>query len=94
MSIIKKVLITEKSSNLLEKNKYTFVVNDTVSKIEFKQYLKTLFNLNVTDINSILCKGKTFKRKNISFKKSNFKKFIVSFRGDDDLSPLDNLFKG
>lgn len=94
MSIIKKVLITEKSSNLLENNKYSFVVNDSVSKIEFKQYLKSLFNLNVININSILYKGKTYKRKNISFKKSNYKKFIVSFNGDDDMSPLDNLFKG
>ena len=62
MSIIKKILITEKSSSLLESNKYTFVVNDTVSKIEFKHYLKSLFNLNVININSILYKGKSLKK--------------------------------
>jgi len=51
--IIKRPLITEKTSKLIEERKYTFEVARDANKIEVKQAVEKAFEVKVTDVNII-----------------------------------------
>jgi large subunit ribosomal protein L23 len=51
--IIKRPLITEKTTKLVEQGKYTFEVMQGVNKIEVKQAVETVFNVKVVAVNII-----------------------------------------
>jgi large subunit ribosomal protein L23 len=49
--IIKKPLITEKATKLVEEGKYTFEVMPGVNKIEVKNAVEKVFKVNVVKVN-------------------------------------------
>ena len=51
--IIKRPLITEKTSQLIEERKYTFEVAKGTNKIEIKEAIEKLFEVKVTAVNVI-----------------------------------------
>jgi len=51
--IVKRPIVTEKSTKLAEQNKYTFEVDKNANKIEIKQAIEAIFNVKVTDVNVI-----------------------------------------
>ena len=58
-SIILKPLVTEKGSRLREAgNKYLFQVAKDANRIEIKQAVKAIFNVNVKDVRTIVVHGK------------------------------------
>ncbi|MGM0689249.1 MAG: 50S ribosomal protein L23 [Bacillota bacterium] len=57
--IIVRPLISEKSSDLMEENKYTFVVSGKANKIEIKRALEEIFEVKVKSVNTANFKGKT-----------------------------------
>ncbi len=57
--IIIRPLISEKSSDLMEDNKYTFVVSGKANKIEIKKALESIFDVQVQSVNTANYKGKT-----------------------------------
>lgn len=50
--IIRRPLITEKATRLLEENKYTFEVSPKASKPEIKAAIETLFDVSVVRVNT------------------------------------------
>ncbi|MFO8191767.1 MAG: 50S ribosomal protein L23 [Bacillota bacterium] len=56
--IIIRPLISEKSSDLMEESKYTFVVSGKANKIEIKRALEEIFEVKVEAVNTINYKGK------------------------------------
>jgi len=58
-NIIVRPLISEKSSDLMEENKYTFVVSGKANKIEIKRALEEIFEVKVKSVNTANFKGKT-----------------------------------
>jgi large subunit ribosomal protein L23 len=77
---IKKVVVTEKSSHLLNLNKYVFHVNISANKIQLKNYIESSFNVKVSSINIIRNKGKKKRRGKLIGFTSDFKKAIVSIQ--------------
>lgn len=80
-SVIKKPLITEKTT--IEKddhNVISFIVDNDANKIEIKNAVKALFNVEVTSVKTVNVAGKV-KRvgKNIG-RRSNFKKAYVTLK--------------
>jgi large subunit ribosomal protein L23 len=77
--IIKKPLITEKTSQLKEDNQVVaFEVSMTANKIEIKQAIEKAFDVKVTNVNTNIVAGKT-KRVGLNFgKRSNRKKAFVT----------------
>ena len=57
--VLKKPLITEKSTSLLQENKYTFEVDPRANKTEIKQAVQTIFKVKVEKVNTMRVKGKT-----------------------------------
>ncbi len=56
--IIIRPLISEKSTELMEQNKYTFVVSRKANKIEIKRALEEIFDIQVKSVNTANFKGK------------------------------------
>ena len=56
--IIKKPLITEKSSRLMEENKYSFMVDRRANKNQIKQAVEEIFNVRVRGVNTSNVLGK------------------------------------
>jgi len=60
MSILKRPLITEKSTRQSEKlNQYGFEVAKTASKPEIKKAIEKMYSVNVVDISTMVYAGKT-----------------------------------
>ena len=70
--------ITEKSTMLSEFNAVVFKVAGTASKPEIKAAVEALFNVSVTNVNTIVTKGKTKKWKGQPYRRSDVKKAIVT----------------
>lgn len=51
--VVKRPLITEKTTKLVEERKYTFEVMQGVNKIEVKNAVEELFKVKVTAVNII-----------------------------------------
>jgi large subunit ribosomal protein L23 len=70
--------ITEKSTMLSDHNAVVFKVANGASKPEIKAAVEALFGVNVTNVNTIVTKGKTKKWKGQPYKRSDAKKAIVT----------------
>ena len=69
--------ITEKSTMLSETNAVVFKVATKASKPEIKAAVEALFNVKVTNVNTIVTKGKTKRWKGKPYQRSDMKKAIV-----------------
>ncbi len=70
--------ITEKSTMVSEHNAVVFRVAKGASKPEIKAAVEALFNVSVTGVNTIVQKGKTKRWKGAPYKRSDFKKAVVT----------------
>jgi len=72
--------ITEKATLLSEQNAVVFKVANDATKPEIKAAVEALFNVNVTNVNTIVQKGKTKKWKGAPYRRSDMKKAIVTLK--------------
>ena len=70
--------ITEKSTMLSEQNAVVFKVAGGASKPEIKAAVEALFGVNVTNVNTMVTKGKTKRWKGQPYRRSDSKKAIVT----------------
>jgi len=78
--VLVKPLITEKATNLVEQNKYAFIVALNSNKIEIAKAVKDIYGVEVTAVNVIRMQGKRVARGKVKGKRSDFKKAIVSLK--------------
>ena len=69
--------ITEKTTMLSENNSVVFKVAPTATKPEIKAAIEALFNVKVTNVNTIVSKGKSKRWKGQPYQRSDMKKAIV-----------------
>lgn len=53
MDLVRRPIITEKATILLEKNQYTFEVAPKATKPEIKAAIESLFDVKVTSVNTL-----------------------------------------
>jgi len=70
--------ITEKSTMLSETNAVVFRVAPTATKPEIKAAIEALFNVKVTNVNTIITKGKSKRWQGRPYQRSDMKKAIVT----------------
>jgi large subunit ribosomal protein L23 len=76
-------VISEKSYGLLDENKYTFLVPPTANKSEIKIAVEKLFNVKVTNVNTLNRQGKR-KRTRFGYgKRKDTKRAIVTLAAGD-----------
>ena len=86
--IIKYPIITDKAARLLEKNKYSFIVDRYSNKLTIKATIEDLFNVKVIKVNTCrLPRKKKRVGKYIGWK-PQYKKAIISLAEGDEI----NLF--
>lgn len=84
--IIKRPVITERSSDLIEgENKYTFVVDKKANKIEIKEAIEKLFNVTVVNVNTLNVKPKRRRVGRYEGFRSGYKKAIVQLAAGDTI---------
>ena len=76
-------VISEKSYGLLDENKYTFLVAPDSNKTEIKIAVEKVFNVKVTDVNTLNRQGKR-KRTRFGYgTRKSVKRAVVTLREGD-----------
>ena len=73
-------VVSEKSYNLLDEGKYTFVVDPRANKTEIKIAIEQIFSVKVASVNTINRKGKTRRTRFGLGKRKDTKRAIVTLR--------------
>jgi large subunit ribosomal protein L23 len=73
-------VVSEKSYNLLDEGKYTFVVDPNANKTEIKIAVEQVFGVKVASVNTINRKGKARRTRNGLGKRKDTKRAIVTLR--------------
>ncbi|MGH9164205.1 MAG: 50S ribosomal protein L23 [Acidimicrobiales bacterium] len=83
--VIRKPVVSEKSYALLDQGVYTFVVAPDANKTEIRQAVESIFNVKVTNVNTLNRKGKRKRnRKKATFgQRADTKRAIVTLAGED-----------
>jgi large subunit ribosomal protein L23 len=89
--IIKKPLISEKSTSMMEEMKYAFQVDPKANKIEIKKAVEEIFKVKVKDVNTIRVSGKMKRMGAYSGRRPNWKKAIVTL--EEGSKPIE-IFEG
>jgi large subunit ribosomal protein L23 len=80
--IIKRPIITERTSDLMASKKYVFEVDMRANKTEIKQAVEQIFKVKVTNVNTIRMPAKPKRYGRYSGYTSEWKKAIVSLSAD------------
>jgi large subunit ribosomal protein L23 len=73
-------VVSEKSYNLLDEGKYTFLVDPRANKTEIKIAVEEIFKVKVGSVNTVNRKGKTRRTRFGTGKRKDTKRAIVSLR--------------
>ncbi|MEG3615924.1 MULTISPECIES: 50S ribosomal protein L23 [Isoptericola] len=73
-------VVSEKSYNLLDEGKYTFVVDPGANKTEIKIAVEKVFGVKVASVNTINRKGKARRTRYGLGKRKDTKRAIVTLR--------------
>jgi large subunit ribosomal protein L23 len=78
--VVLKPVVSEKSYGLLDRNVYTFVVHGNATKIEIRDAVQQIFNVQVMKVNTLNRKGKRKRnRRQATFgKRPDTKRAIVT----------------
>ena len=88
--IIIRPLITEKNTNLMSLNKYSFEEDRSANKLQIKQAIESIFNVSVTAVHTMNVRGKRRRRGTAYGYTPDWKKAIVTLTEGDRIE----LFEG
>ncbi|HLT58469.1 MAG TPA: 50S ribosomal protein L23 [Limnochordales bacterium] len=78
--VIKRPLITEKATALMEQGKYVFEVDQAANKTQIKRAVETIFDVKVTKVNTIRVRGKQRRQGRSVGRTPDRKKAIVTLQ--------------
>jgi large subunit ribosomal protein L23 len=80
------IILTEKATLLREKhNQVIFEVARDANKVQIRDAVQRLFKVNVTDVNTMLMRGKDRRMGRGRGKMQNWKKAIVTLKAGDTI---------
>ena len=83
------IALTEKAAGLREENKVVFEVAIGANKIQIRHAVESLFKVKVTDVNTLVQRGKPRRLGRIESKRPNWKKAIVTLAEGSDIQFFD-----
>lgn len=89
--VLRKPLITEKSTALIEENKYTFQVDPRANKTEIKQAVESIFKVKVEKVNTMNVRGRMKRVRNIRGRTPDTKKAIVTLKKGDKIEIFEGI---
>ena len=96
MGILIKPIVTEKMTAATEKlNRYGFIVDRNANKIQIKEAVEKMYNVNVASVNTMNYHGKARSRYTksglLKGRDNHFKKAYVTLAGDDKIDFYANI---
>jgi large subunit ribosomal protein L23 len=89
-SIIRRpIALTEKASRLRESNQVVFEVARDANKVQIRDAVQTLFKVKVTNVNTLLMRGKDRRMGRGYGKMQNWKKAIITLKEGDTIEFFD-----
>jgi large subunit ribosomal protein L23 len=83
--VLRRPLITEKSTALQAQNKYAFEIAGGANKPMIKQAVEKAFKVSVTGVNVVTMRGKTRRMGRRLIKTSPWKKAVVTLKPGDKI---------
>ena len=83
------IVLTEKAALLKEANQVVFEVDLKANKIQIRHAVEQLFGVKVTEVNTLVQRGKVKRIGRGPAKRPNWKKAIVTLRAGDDIQFFD-----
>ena len=90
-SIVKYPLISDKTTRLLENNKYTFFVDKRANKLIIKKVIEYLFDVEVEKINTLITAKKKRTVGRYSGYRAQYKKAIVTLKKGNTITLFPDL---
>ena len=84
------IVLTEKASLLRESNQVLFEVAREANKVQIRDAVQTLFNVKVTNVNTLLMRGKDRRMGRGYGKMQNWKKAIITLKEGDTIEFFDS----
>ena len=84
-------IITEKTSAMMQENKYTFQVPLAANKVEIRQAVEAVFGVKVLSVNTVRVLGKTKRMGRYVGKRSDYKKAIVKLAEGNTIPPFEGM---
>lgn len=84
-SIIKVLLQTEKAALFLPQNKYVFIVDRNATKPDIKKAVEAIYKVTVTNVNTLMTRGKNKKVRFQEGKTPDRKKAVVRLKQGDKI---------
>ena len=88
--ILKKPILTDKTTKLLENNQYCFAVDPSSNKNTIKLAIENIFKVKILKINSLNCPRKKKKIGRSEGYKTRYKKVIVKLSKDSQINLFDD----
>lgn len=89
--IIIKPVVTEKSVDLMQENKYCFKVAKDANKIEIKNAIEEIFKVTVVNVNTVNVHGKMKRMGRTQGMTARWKKAVVTLREGDSIEVFEGL---
>jgi len=83
--VLAKPLVTEKATELVSQNKYTFVVAREANKIEVAKAVYAVYGVKPMSVNIVSMKGKAVTRGRIKGKRKDWKKAVVTLKKGESI---------
>ena len=80
--IIIRPLVTEKTMDLQQERKYTFIVDKRSNKTQIKNALESIFKVKVEKVNTVNMRGKIKRMGRFEGKRADWKKAIITLTKD------------
>lgn len=88
--ILIRLIVTEKSTALMEQGKYTFRVPLAATKIQIRQAVEQIFKVKVQAVNTMRYEGKLKRMGRTQGRRSDWKKAVVTLKPGEAIE----LFEG
>ena len=89
--IIRRPIITERSTDLMADNKYTFEVDPKANKYQIKQATEEIFDVKVVKVNTMRHQGKLKRMGRFVGRRPERKKAIVTLQPGDQIEIFEGL---
>jgi large subunit ribosomal protein L23 len=87
--VILRPVISEKSYEMLDENKYTFIVDPRANKTHIRQAVEHIFDVKVLSVNTMNRQGKRKRRGVVVGKRPDTKRAIVTVAPGDRIELFD-----
>ena len=84
--LLRRPLVTEKATTLLEDNKYVFEVDPRATKADVKEAVEMLFEVKVVKVNTLNCPPQKRRVGKFQGYKSHYKKAVVTLAPEDSIT--------